>query len=565
MNFPDTRGLNIMESPQTSAVGFKSLVSDIESGQIKIPQFQRDFVWSVAEAAKLMDSIIKGYPIGTFIFWKTKERLRSVRNLGGIELPGPQKGDFVNYVLDGQQRLTSLFACFKGAKVAREGSNKVDDFSKIYVDLDADEDEQIVITDNSEKANMSYISILDLLTGDIAMLAEYPKPCLKKLSSYKSRIESYQYPIISISDAAIDVATEIFTRINVGGKPLTVFEIMVAKTFDADKDFDLSEKYDELIDELKTRDYETIPDSAVLQTVAIIISGECSRKVILKIDKEKFIDTWDIATNAIKVAVGYFQDVYRIPVSKLLPYPSLIVPFAYFFAKNAKSRTRHPSGDKKKYLRDFFWRCSLGNRYSSAVESKLAQDIKRMDKIISGKLPSYDWAIDPSVDFITENGEFRTGRSYIKAILCILTFLQPRSFGDYDHIVNVSNDWLHQSNSKNYHHFFPKAYLKKDGWEDWANHIANITIVDDHLNKREIGAKPPSSYMKQFSKNEKLVDTMNTHLIGDLRDFGVVEDNYELFFDKRLDRISREIKKRIIKQSVDKNRQENIVDDETES
>lgn len=550
-----------MKLPQTSSVGFNAIVSDIESGQVKIPQFQRDFVWSVSDAAKLMDSIIKGYPIGTFIFWKTKEQLRSVRNLGDIELPMPEEGDFVNYVLDGQQRLTTLFACFKGAEVSREGSNRIDDFSKIYVDLDAGEDEQIVITDTNEKENMSFISIIHLLKGGTSMVAKYPEHYYEKLDSYRERIQSYQYPIVSISDAPIDVATEIFTRINVGGKPLTLFEIMVAKTFDADKNFDLSEKYGELIAELQTRDYETIPDSAVLQTVAIIISGECSRKAILKISKERFIDAWDTATNAIKAAVGYFRDVYRIPVSKLLPYPSLIVPFAYFFA-NAK--TRRPVDKQKKYLRDFFWRCSLGDRYSSAVDSKLAQDIKRIDKIISGKLPSYDWAINPSVEFITDNGEFKTSRSYIKAILCILTFLQPRSFGDHDHIVNVSNDWLHRSDSKNYHHFFPKAYLKKAGWEDWANHIANITIVDDHLNKREIGAKPPSSYMKQFSKNERLGDTMETHLIGDMHDFGVLENNYDLFFDKRLERISREIKKRIIKQSIDKNRQENILDDEIE-
>jgi len=554
-----------MKLPQTSSVDFNAIVSDIGSGQIKIPQFQRDFVWSVTKAAALMDSIIKGYPIGTFIFWKTKERLRSVRNLGGIELPVPEDGESVNYVLDGQQRLTSMFACFKGAEVSRADSNKVDDFSKIYVDLDAGEDEQIVITDISKKADMSYISILHLLDGDFDMLAQYPRDYYDKLKSYKERIQSYQYPIIRISDAPIDVATEIFTRINVGGKPLSLFEIMVAKTFDADKNFDLSEKYGELITELQTCDYETIPDSAVLQAVAIIISGECSRKVILKIDKERFIDAWVPATDAIKTAVGYFRNVYRIPVSKLLPYPALIVPFAYFFEKNAKSK-RYPAGEQKKYLQDFFWRCSLGNRYSSAVASTLAQDVKRIDKIISEELPSYDWAIDSSVDFITENGEFRTGRSYIKAILCILTFLQPRSFGDYEHIVNVSNDWLHRSDSKNYHHFFPKAHLKKAGWDDWAaNHIANITIVDDHLNKREIGAKAPSKYMKQFFKNEKLVDTMKTHLIGDLRDFGVSDDDYESFFDKRLSLISKEIKKRIIKQDVDESRQENIVDDETES
>lgn len=542
--------MNKMKLPEPSSANFKKLIVDIQEGEIKIPQFQRDFVWSLGKSAELMDSIIKGYPIGTFIFWKTKEQLRSVRNLGNIDLPEPTKGDFVNYVLDGQQRLTSLFVCFKGAEVSRENSNKKDDFSKIYIDLDADEDEQIVITDTSEKAQMTFISILDLLHGGVKMLSQYPDEYQDKLDIYKYQIMSYQYSVIRITDVMTDVATEIFTRINVGGKPLTLFEIMVAKTFDMDKNFDLSEKYDELIGELQDCDYETISNTVILQTIATIISGECSKKIILKIDKEKFIDTWDIATNAIKTAVEYFRNVYQIPVSKLLPYPSLLVPFAYFFAKTATHNGGYPTGNKEKYLRDFFWRCSLGERYTSGLESKLAQDIKRIDKIISGELPSYDWAINSSVDFIKENGGFSTGRSYIKAILCIFTSLQPRSFGNYAYIVNLRNNWLSRANSKNYHHFFPKAYLKDDAQ---VNHIANITIVDDYINKREIGARAPSVYMKTYAKdNEKLSDTMKTHLIGDLYLFGVWDDDYNLFLNRRLQQISKEIKERIIEQAIDK-------------
>jgi hypothetical protein len=90
--------------------------SDIEKGEIKIPQFQRDFVWSIQKSAALLDSVIKGYPIGTFIFWATKDRLRSVRDLGKIKLPEPKEGEVVSFVLDGQQRITSLFATLKGLK-----------------------------------------------------------------------------------------------------------------------------------------------------------------------------------------------------------------------------------------------------------------------------------------------------------------------------------------------------------------------------------------------------------------------------------------------------------------
>ena len=98
-----------MNQPKPHSINFKTLISDIEQGRIKIPQFQREFVWSKESSAKLIDSILKGYPIGTFILWKTQERLRSVRNIGGLDIPETPAGDSVYYVLDGQQRITSLF------------------------------------------------------------------------------------------------------------------------------------------------------------------------------------------------------------------------------------------------------------------------------------------------------------------------------------------------------------------------------------------------------------------------------------------------------------------------
>lgn len=73
-----------MQLPEPSSVPFNTLMAEIEKGLIKIPQFQRDFVWSKDRVAKLVDSIVKGYPIGTFILWKTKEELRHIRNLGGL-------------------------------------------------------------------------------------------------------------------------------------------------------------------------------------------------------------------------------------------------------------------------------------------------------------------------------------------------------------------------------------------------------------------------------------------------------------------------------------------------
>ncbi len=546
-----------MNLPEPQSLTFSSLMSDIEKGNIKIPQFQRDFVWSKDKSAKLLDSIVKGYPIGTFIFWKTKEELRALRNLGGLNLPGTPKGDFIHYVLDGQQRLTSLFASLKGVKIQREDHE--DDYSEFYLDLEAPEDEPIVLTEQADTDHHRTIRLNDLLYGKLKVLTGFPEVLQDRIQEFKDRINAYQFSSVMIKDAPIDVATEIFTRLNVSGKPLSVFEILVAKTFDPTRNFDLADEFDSLVSELETVEYGTLPESVVLQTISILLSGECRKKDILNLPKQKIIDIWPAAMEAIKDAVDYFRNAFRIPVSHLLPYPHLVVPFAYYFFKK---NGRKPTGDTQKHLGDFFWRASLGGRYSQSVESRLAQDIKRIDLIIEGRLPRYDWSVDTSSDFVEQNGWFAVGRAYIKALLCILAYQEPKSFVD-NSVVRISNDWLKQANSRNYHHFFPKVFLRKTGEDDfYINHIANITIVDDFLNKRLIQAQSPSRYMRAFAKHNSLIDPcMKTHLIR-LQTSGVYEDNYNKFFAQRCRAFARELKKRIIEQEVD-SRQEALPASET--
>ena len=97
----------------------------------------------------------------------------------------------------------------------------------------------------------------------------------------------------------------------------------------------------------------------------------------------------------------------------------------------------------------------------------------------------------------------------------------------------IDNSWLKIATSKNYHHFFPKAYMRKmqPEIEDWkVNNIVNITIVDAFLNKGKIKANPPSKYMKEYIRiNDKIESTIKTHLIGDFTSFGILENNFEKF------------------------------------
>ena len=548
-----------MYQPETHSYKFNALLLDIEKGTTKIPQFQREFVWSKEQSAKLMDSIIKGYPIGTFILWKTNERLRSIRNIGGIDLPETQDGEQIQYVLDGQQRMTSLYASLKGLLIKRE-NGKEEDFSEIYLDLLADEDndEDVVITDISNRDLKTVIKLTELLTGGLSLAKKYDEVYHEKLEKYNLRISTYDFPAILIKNSSIDIATEIFTRINIGGKTLSVFEIMVAKTFDVEKNFDLSERYDKLIDTLVQVDYETISDATVLQTVSLCLVKECSKKNILKLDKQQFIDIWDDVIDSIERAVDYFKGYYRIPVSKLLPYNALIAPFAYYFFHHKDK----PLGEQQQYLQDYFWRATLNERFSSGVETKLAQDVKKIDLILNNIKPSYDQEVDISPSYIIQNGWFSVGRSFIKGLLCILAYQRPLSFND-NSIVHINNDWLKQANSKNYHHFFPRAYLKKEGKQEFQiNHILNITIVDDFLNKRAIRANPPAQYMEKFNKsNTELETTMKTHLIGDLNDFGIWDNDYNKFFEMRAKYFSNELSKRILSRNLDERYIINLVDE----
>ena len=411
---------------------YSTLMVEIDTGQIKIPQFQRQFVWDLASSAKLIDSILKGYPIGTFIYWRTNERLRSIRNVGNVELPEPKDGEFVNYVLDGQQRITSLFAALKGEVIERE-NGKQEDFSQMYIDLEAQDDEALVITDVSQKDEYTYVRLNDLMSQSMRFFSEFPKEYDGLLDKYKGILQAYQFKGINLKDAEIDIATEVFTRLNVGGKDLTLFEIMVAKTYEPSRNFDLFDKFQELTADLEPVQYDTISSANVLQLVALLIKRECKRKTILKLDKHDFIDTWDQAISCIKSAVDFFRS-YGIPVSRLLPYNTLIVPFAYFFHHHS----HNPTGQKLKLLEDFFWRVSLGFRYSSAVESKLVQDIEKMDKILKEEQPRYEWGVDTSPEFIKNNGHFGTGRSLIKAILSLFAMQKPKSF-DSHLDVNIDN------------------------------------------------------------------------------------------------------------------------------
>lgn len=533
------------EQPKPDSKKYSDLINEIQKGIIKIPKFQREFVWSIDKTAKLLDSILKGYPIGTFILWQTDERINDIKNVGNLEIPETPEGTKVQYVLDGQQRITSLFAAYLGAQIQKTGEKKVTDYSSIVVNLDQDiseNDGQVITAEPLSENHISLHDVLNFMDKMTEIKDRFSDEDFKKIHSYSRAFDTYDFSTILLRKEDIDSAIEVFTRINTGGQTLTLFEIMSAKTYDEEQKFDMQAKWEAFIKELEAIKYEGISSTVVLSLLSLVLSRtkECKRKTILVLDKQAIIDSWDDAISALKDSIDYFRTTYRIPVSQLLPYDSLLVPFAYFFFLNKDK----PEAEQRKYLEEFFWRMSLSYRYSSSTESKLAQDIKRIDLILKKQRPDYGDIkvyLDSPKTLIDTN--FSAGNSYCKAVLCLLAYQEPKDFQDNGKVI-LDNSWLKIASSKNYHHFFPRKYLENCEISN-GNSLVNITFVSDRLNKRTIRARAPSNYIGDFKdENSDINRSLNSHFI-DLNGFGIESDDYDTFLKSRAKLLFKELKSRI--------------------
>ena len=123
-----------MKSSEITPVSQKidRLLKRIEDGDIKIPAFQRGYVWKQNQVIELLDSIRLDYPIGSILLWNSSERLNATRNISGFPLPNREPSYPVNYVLDGQQRLSSIYAVFSSHTAQDDSSQDYNPDTAIF-------------------------------------------------------------------------------------------------------------------------------------------------------------------------------------------------------------------------------------------------------------------------------------------------------------------------------------------------------------------------------------------------------------------------------------------------
>ena len=548
-----------MKMPHGDSISIRDIVSSIESGQYRIPRFQRDFVWNIERSAGLIDSILRGYPIGSVILWKTRNRLNCIdkKELGGITIPGKNKGETF-YIIDGQQRLTSLFVAVKG--LTTEKGNKKQDFSTICVSLTAKGDEQIVYASIPKDKNPDeFVLLKDLYNDPLSVGSGVQKLNPKYydiLHDYDRILQQYMVSVIELDDEKIGLeqVVEIFQRLNLGGKTLTMFSIVAAKCYFPDRNgtgsFDLEEKLAGVNKQLNAANYGTIVDSTFLQMISACLLKSTKKKTILKKLNEKEVrDKYDDIEKAIFKAIDHLKGKnYGAVVSSLLPYERLLVPFVYFYYNLKK---KQPTQTQENYLVDFYWRCVLGRRYNNAADTNMDVDLIKIDTILKGDRPKQE-SIVLSPKYIFENGRFQKSSSFVLGMLCLMAQNHPKSLTPGQNII-ITNDALSKSVKKQYHHFFPqqsKVIQKNREYEKNVNNIVNIVLMDADTNNK-ISNKNPSKYIKEYAAyNKKLTNVLKSHYIP-RKGSGIDNDDYCEFIKARSKELYLQLNDFLIKNRAD--------------
>jgi hypothetical protein len=477
----------------------RKLVDRISSGDIRIPAFQRDFVWEPDQVAFLLDSIYKEFPIGTIILWRTDNRLRSEKRLGHFTLPEPRKDYPVNYVLDGQQRLTSLFSVFQ-----TDLTPDSHEWTNIFFDMHAEESVQESLFLALEEAEVdperhfSVKTLFDTVSYRQAtsVLVEGK---VKKIDELQSKFKEYLIPNETFESDDRNKVAIVFERINRAGTELNVFELLSAWSWS--DDFDLVEKFETLQDGISDHGFDELCNDKDLQLriCAGVITGETTPKKILDLQGEDIRSRFSEIENGILGTLDFLKREANVKHYKMIPFPGLLVPLSSFFATEKSEGFVYTDLQKQKLLK-WFWRSLFNRRFSSDVNQRQAQDISEMLKLKVNE--NHDFKFPKSeIKFEFQKSNFSAGNANSRSHILLLNSMTPYSFLSG---ARIDTDKILKKSSKHeFHHIYPRKHLERLGKErNEINVLANICFLTRGDNN-QIKDKSPSDYLGQIDPVKK--------------------------------------------------------------
>lgn len=448
----------------TEPVNFEDIIADIRKGEIKIPKFQRPFVWKEDQALKLIDSVARGYPVGSVLLWRTADKLNSERELGTFQLPQTDEMTPTKYVLDGQQRMTVAYSAF-GAAPTDPG------FKPIY-DLRAETFHVATDVKQIHHFPLRYIyRTTDLLNFRTALQSLDDREVLQeRLDALISAITGYRIPVVELRDLNVEEVCPIFERINSSGTRLSTFDLIAAATWS--KTFDLSDQAAGIAKELAPKGFDGISNETILKCISVVLINSVKKEDVLRIrdlGEDKISNATELTKEALRKTIDLLQKEFGIQAMSFLPYEAHMICLT-----KVHSEVKSLDASQLKRLRQWFWLSSFSEHFRGASEAFVSTASKEAtDWIINGNGASSRFGRAPSAEDI-KGTKFHFRAAVVKAFVIALAEAKPRNLTNGAAVDLVS--CLSAYNAKQFHHIYPQASLKK-ALKQNIDSLANICML----------------------------------------------------------------------------------------
>jgi hypothetical protein len=453
----------------------RELLDEIARGEIVLPEFQRTFVWKPSQVVALLDSLYRGYPAGQILLWDPGD-LPITRALEGVEETGMQPPGRPKVVLDGQQRLTSLYKA-----LSREPREPVE----VYFDL---REEAFAAQRKSMAKDPYWVGLRDVVNNtshDLDVLQaiaaaggpglEDPR-CrvfLERLQRVRNLAE-FTFPIEVFRSSDYEAVTELFVRINAGGTRLRKAELVLAQLALRLPGV-ISQRFEEAVEHYETLGFAL---DARFFVRALVAAGTgqsrfTSLKELWGRGPEELEALWARTQSGLDRAVEFVRHTAHFESSDWLPSLNALVPLLAYFERHPKLSPRVEVG-----LLRWFYLVQLRGRYSVSAESAMDEDLKAvaseqplvrlLDNVITSSRRSV--GIEPE-EF--QDADWRNP-------LFPITYAIARKHGARDWFTGtpLSSGVVGSRSQVHVHPIFPKNLLRKAGVDrQQRDAVANLAFL----------------------------------------------------------------------------------------
>jgi hypothetical protein len=288
------------------------IISRVRSGELRIPGFQRPFVWEPQQAALLMDSIYKGYPFGSILLWRTGNVLKTERRLGGFSLPPPEKDYPIDYVLDGQQRITSLFATFQNDIASEDEDPEV--WLPIYYDFEAERDIQdpqfVALPGDSVDANRHFPLRTFFHPVNFSRSAQQlPESRYEAIVTVQQKFVAATIPVQTFESEDRASVAIVFERVNRLGVELDMFQLLTAWTWS--DEFDLQERFRALSEEFAEFGFADVGSDSdlMLRCAAAVLVQDPTPTALIDVNGAEVRARFEEVATALRLAVDFVRTI----------------------------------------------------------------------------------------------------------------------------------------------------------------------------------------------------------------------------------------------------------------